>query len=278
MLGCAVLGIVACAEGEEGGDRPVARAYDQVLLWSDLRQVIPIEATPVDSTAMAEQYIEAWVKQQVVLHVAEQNQAGTGLGMEDQLEDYRRSLVIYNYEQALVDQKLDTAVSQAQIEEYYERNRANFELKEPSVRLRWFKVNEADKRVLRKQEERFLRGGDEDRHELELWLAQRGITIVDRSGIWSQASVVSSEMALEAALPDDLFLRDGRRVMKGEHGACFIEVLEHRPPNSTSPLEVVRADIRAILLNQRKLQLIEDMRASIYAQALENDHVERYAP
>jgi hypothetical protein len=33
------------------------------------------------------------------------------LDMEAQLEDYRRSLLIYNYEQALVEQKLDTAFS-----------------------------------------------------------------------------------------------------------------------------------------------------------------------
>ena len=75
------LGCVACGGVDDGLERPVARAYDQLLSWSDLRQVVPLEATVADSTAMADQYIEAWLKQQVVLHVAEQNLAAERLDM-----------------------------------------------------------------------------------------------------------------------------------------------------------------------------------------------------
>lgn len=258
-------------------DRPVARAYDQVLLWSDLRQVIPIEANSADSAALAEQYVEAWIKQQVVLHVAEQNQSADGLAMENQLEDYRRSLVIFNYEQALVDQKLDTSVTRAQTQAYYEQNLANFELKETTVRARWFKVNEVDRRELRKLEARFLRGTSEDQHELEVWLATHGVIITDRSTGWTPVSAVLSELRPGAVGSESLLQRTGRHTISSENGAWFIEVIEQRAANTPAPLELVQTDIRAILLNQRKLQLIEDMRASVYAQAIENKHVERLA-
>jgi hypothetical protein len=244
--------LVGCAGAEEGPDLPVAKAYDQVLSWTDLRQVIPLDATPEDSAAMADQYIEVWMKQQAVLHMAERNQATEGMAMEAQLEDYRRSLVIFNYEQALVDQKLDTAVSEGEIERYYADHQPNFELKETIVRMRWFKVNEPDKRILRRMEERFLKGAADDLRELEIWLAQNGVSINDRSMNWIPGST--------------------------ENGAWFLEIIERRAQNSVSPLDLVRSDIRAILLNQRKIQLIEDMRSSVYAQAIENKDVERIAP
>ena len=278
MVGCALLMGPGCGAVEEGPDRPIARAFDQVLSWDDLRQVIPPDASPADSAAMAEQYIEMWLRQQAILHMAEQNQVAGTLDMESQLEDYRRSLVIFGYEQALVDQKLDTAVTPADVEAYYTDHQPNFELKEAVLRMRWFKVNEPDKRTLRKMTDRFLHGDVDELHELELWLARSGITIIDHSDRWYPVTTVLAEMELASAQQGTDLGRTGKQVVTSENGAWFIDVVEFRAQNSISPLDMVRSDIRAILLNQRKLQLIEDMRASVYAQAIENKDVERFVP
>jgi len=278
MVGCALLMGPGCGAVEEGPDRPIARAFDQVLSWDDLRQVIPPDASPADSAAMAEQYIEMWLRQQAILHMAEQNQVAGTLDMESQLEDYRRSLVIFGYEQALVDQKLDTSVTAADVEAYFTDHQANFELKEDVLRIRWFKVNEPDKRTLRRMSDRFLNGDVDDLHELELWLARNGVTIIDHSNSWYPASTVRADMELPTAQQGADLTRPGKQVVTSDNGAWFIDVIEYRAQNSISPLDMVRSDIRAILLNQRKLQLIEDMRASVYAQAIENKDVERFVP
>lgn len=276
LLGCVVLGCSACDGTDERGDQLLARAFDQQLMWSDLRQVVPLEATTEDSAAMADQFIESWIKQQVLLHMAEQNQALDRMDIDAQLEDYRRSLVIFNYEQALVDQKLDTAVGAADIERYYSEHQANFELKETIIRARWFKVNELDKRALRRMEERFLRGTSEDLHELELTLAGKGVSIVDRSTTWTPIGVLLAELGIPETSGQGAIAPKGKQVIKGDQGLWFLEVLDSRAQNSVSPLEMVRSDIRAILLNQRKIQLIEDMRTALYAQAKENKDVERF--
>lgn len=272
MALAAVVCCVSCAGPDEGSDKVLARVFDQTLRWSDLRQVIPLDATPADSAALANQYIDAWAHQQVVLHTASVNQPDDDLDMEAQLEDYRRSLVIFNYEQALVDQKLDTAVSQEEIAAYYEKHQTDLELKDDMIRARWFKVNEPDKRVVRKMTQRFKSGGGNDLHEVELWLARSGVSIVDRSTNWIPASELRAEVPQEAV--DDLIARNGKDVFMQDEAAWFVEIMDHRSRNSPSPLELVRQDIRAILLNQRKLKLIEDMRRDVYEQALKNNDVE----
>lgn len=278
VMGCAMLTCSGCGNADEGPDRPLARAYEQVLSWDDLRQVIPPDASGADSAAMAGQYIEMWLRQQAILHMAEQNQVAGSLDLEAQLEDYRRSLVIFGYEQALVDQKLDTAVTPADVEAYYTDHQPNFELKEAVLRMRWFKVNEPDKRTLRKMTDRFLHGDVDELHELELWLARNGVTIVDHGSSWYPVTTAQAEMELPAVQQGVDLSRQGKQVVTSDNGAWFIDVVEFRAQNSISPLDMVRSDIRAILLNQRKLQLIEDMRASVYAQAIENKDVERFVP
>jgi hypothetical protein len=276
--GIFAVGCIACTSAKEGaGDRVLARAYDQVLRWSELRQVIPLESTPEDSTALAERFIDGWLRQQVVLHVSELNQPPVGSDMEAQIEDYRRSLVIFNYEQALVQQKLDTAVSAQEIAAYYDANQANFELKDNILRVRWFKVNEAEKRVLRKMEERFLRGDLDERRDVEIWLAQRGVSIIDRTESWISEMELRTAMALPAEETGPLS-KVGKRVVKEGTAAWFIEVVGSKDSTSPAPVELVEQDIRSILLNQRKLQLIAAMREDVYKDAIDNEDVERFDP
>lgn len=276
MAGIAAACSLSCTPPEDPADRPIARAYDQILNWSDLRQVIPMEADPQDSIALAQRFIDNWLRQQAVLHMAERNLSNEGIDLESQLEDYRRSLVIFNYEQALVEQKLDTLVTDQDIQAYFEAHKSNFELKDNIVRARWFKVNEPDKRVVRKMEERFMGGKNDQLHELELWLAQLGVSITDRSGTWTPWSEILQEVPFEGNEAEGIVARNGKGVVKQGTASWFVEVLEHRDRNSVSPLSLVRQDIRSILLNQRKLQLIETMRETVYKDALDHEDLELY--
>lgn len=274
LVGLVLPCIFSCSAPDDAADRVLARAYDEELRWSDLRQVIPLDATAADSTALAQRYINNWVEQHVVLHMAESNLPEERLDLNEQMEDYRRSLLIFKYEQALVEQKLDTSFSDAEIQRYYDEHKANFELKDNIVRARWFKVNEPDDRVVRKMGERFMDGSPDKLREVELWLAGLGVTISDRSMDWVPWAEVEAQVPLGERESADLLANNGKRVIREGGAAWFVEVLDHRSKNTISPLELVQQDIRSILLNQRKLKLIATMRANVYKQAQENNDVE----
>lgn len=126
MLVFAVLAalVVGCVDGDEGGDPVVATAYDERLHWSDLRQVIPMDLDPVDSAAMASAYVTSWLQQQVVLHKAEENIAEADKDFAPKLRDYRNSLLLFAYEQELVNQKLDTVVTIGTMESIWRPTRS----------------------------------------------------------------------------------------------------------------------------------------------------------
>lgn len=266
----------SCGPQADPSDPALARAYDETLYWSDIRQVVPMDATAEDSTALANAYINNWLRQRVVLRKAEENLAAEQKDFESKLADYRKSLIIFTYEQALVDQKLDTAVSRGEVEEYYEKNRDNFELRDNILRLRWFKVRESDKRTLKKLEDHFMSGDPSRMREVELWLAQRNVPIVDRSAQWSTFNDLRAEIPVLAAQGSEAELREGRRVFRDLEGGYFVDILELRRRDSASPLALVESDIRSILINQRKLLLLESMRDDVYQDAQANGHVEVY--
>lgn len=270
VLGAFVLG--ACGSDEDHDDPVIARAFDQQLRWSDLRQVVPMEATPEDSAATAQAYVENWLRQQVELHQAELNLAASQKQFEAELRDYRNSLLLTAYEEALVYQRLDTSITSDEVAAYYEANTQDFDLQDDILRARWFRVDSLEKRVLKRMEDRFLSGKPEQMRDVEIQLAELGVTITDRSEAWTTLGELSNVVPVESLPPVG---PEGRRlVVRKESSAWFVDILELRPRSSPSPIELVRQDIRTILLNTRKLELIKNMREDLYRQAIANKDVE----
>lgn len=261
-----------CGTDQDHDDPVLARAYDQYLRWSDLRQVVPMEALAEDSAAMAQAYINNWLHQQVELHHAELNLAAAEKEFEAELRDYRNSLLLFAYEDALVHQRLDTTITEAEIEAHYTAHRSDFDLKDDILRARWFRVDSMDKRVLKRMEQRFLSGKPEDMREVEIQLAERGTMITDRSRTWTTLADLRNEVPLEGA---PIAPAEGRRmVVRNGTVLWFLDILELRTRLEPSPIELVRQDIRTILLNQRKLLLVERMREDLYREAAASKDVE----
>lgn len=271
MLG---LALPSCAVDSSEDDPPIARVFNQVLHWSDLRQFVPIGTPAEDSAAMAEAFINGWMRQQVELHHAELNLSSDRKGFENELRDYRNSLLMHAYEEELVRQRLDTVISAQQLEANYQEHAGDFDLSEDILRARWFKVPMDDLRALKRMESRFLSGKPDDMREVEIALVQRAIAITDRSGQWTSLSDLRNEVPVEA-LPG--VGPEGRRiVIHANESAWFLDILELRPRHAPSPIELVRQDIRTILLNRRKLDLIEKMREDLLNDAIASKDVARY--
>lgn len=268
--------ITSCTGDGHEGDKVVARAYEEKLLWSDLRNVIPMNVSPQDSVALARQFIQNWTERRAVLHQAEQNLSEEDKDFQAQLQDYRNSLVIYAYEQALVQQKLDTVILSSEMEEYHRQNLANFQLREPIMRVRWAKVREGDKKLLRKLEDQFLSGDHEQIHQLEIWLAQRGVAIVENVSLWRTGQELAVSLSLSDPERFKLPGRSGKSVHEDGDALILLEILELRNAGDAAPLEFVSADIRSILINQRKLRLLQKMRNDLYLEAIEEQQIEIY--
>ena len=170
----AALLLAGCGADHDPSDRVVAEAYNDKLYWSDLRMVVPLTSSPDDLAAIARRYLDNWARNRVMLHMAEHNLDKDQINVEAQLKAYRESLLTFAYEQALVLQNLDTVVSGSQVQEYYDRNMANFQLKDNIVRVRWFKLREQDKRTIKRVEQLWRSNDREDLNELEVLLARHG--------------------------------------------------------------------------------------------------------
>lgn len=129
-----LLALFSCQKSDDDEDKVVATVYDKVLYQSDLQSVVYEGISRSDSIVRTKAFIDNWIRQQLLLHQAEDNFKKSELDFSKQIEDYRNSLIIYKYETQYVEKNLDTVVSEMEITRYIEKNNPSPELDRQAVR------------------------------------------------------------------------------------------------------------------------------------------------
>lgn len=129
-----ILTLASCQNSRNGnGDKIVATVYDKILYQSDLQDVLYEGISFNDSLVRTKAFIDKWIRRQLLIHQAENTIDKSELDFSRQMEDYRNSLIIYKYESMLVEQHLDTVISEEEIEKYLQDN-SPIEMDSESVR------------------------------------------------------------------------------------------------------------------------------------------------
>lgn len=111
---------------EEVDGVKIAKVNEAYLLEEQLLRDFPDELTGEDSINFRNQYIDNWVKEQVLLQMAENELPETKKDVDYQLQKYRNSLLIYEYEKQYISERLDTNVAFSEIEKFYNENQDEF--------------------------------------------------------------------------------------------------------------------------------------------------------
>ncbi|MCH7535395.1 MAG: hypothetical protein IH948_06560, partial [Bacteroidetes bacterium] len=118
----------------------VARVNDTFLYQEDLVKIIPENTSHEDSVRMVKAYIDDWVRNMLNYYNAVNHLTEDQIDVESEIQKYRNTLISYIYERELVLQKLDTVVTNKEIQEYYNENVNNLLLRDDIVRVRYIKV------------------------------------------------------------------------------------------------------------------------------------------
>ena len=256
-------------------DSPVvARVHDYELHLSDLHGLVSEGVCPEDSAAIVNNYIEQWIRQTVILTKAEKN---INDNFERQLREYKNSLLTYAYEQQIVEQLLDTVVTEAQIGEYYEKHSDEFRLKSAIVKAVYV-IAPAKSSALGKLRQIIGKGNfnESDIIELEATARRHDLTGYYDADNWM------SFYALQNAVPittynEGLYLRQNRTIQLNDDSTAYlVRILDYKITDDIAPLETQSEQIRSIILNHRKIDILNRLQNDLLSEAEENGSVKRY--
>ncbi|HAP01182.1 MAG TPA: hypothetical protein DCQ93_04580 [Bacteroidetes bacterium] len=261
---------------EEENGNPIARVYDTYLYTSDVEGVGKGAAKPEDSILAVKNYIDSWVRHQLILHYAEENLPEKNPELEKQLKDYRESLIIYLYEKELIAQKLDTVVSENEIDTYYKNHIDNFQLKSAVTRVRYIMLPKNTKPKLDSAIAWLKKPGEMNNSKLQNFCEDNAIKFQLNDSTWLSADELNAAFPLEENNLINAPYSKSFQQMSDSLYQYLVSFDDFKLKGTDAPIQYVRDNIVNIILNKRKLDYLSEIHNSIYNNAQDNKKFEVY--
>ncbi len=252
----------------KGGD-VVAEVGSEKLYRSDLNAVIPKGISQEDSTYLARQYINIWATELVYLGIAEQQLSKTEKDVSKELEDYRKSLLKYRYEQLYVNERLDTAVSDIMVEEYYNAHQDKFVLSRPLVKARFLSI--ADDSPAKEQIRKRMSSNEvEDLVEADSLAYSSAYKFTTWSDSWIDVTVLAREFPMDYETMFSQMKKQWVETVDTLGVARLAFIKDVMKKGEIAPVEYSAPAIKDIIISARKQTLISSLEQDLLNDAREN--------
>lgn len=251
----------------------VVSVYGKKLYKTDLENIVYDGISYNDSVLRAKVYIDKWVHHQLLIRQAENNLKPEQLDFSKRLEEYRNSLVINKYETELINQNLDTEVTEDQIYEYYKNNSGEFRLNRDIVRLASVTLpNDSKKKWIFTK---LFRDYDDLMIDSLTSLADQYALKYDLNiNEWRNFEEIVNTYNLKIK-DNKSFLNDKKFfVVNDEDTYTLVKICEYRLVGDESPCEMETDRIKYIILTNRKKSLLENLYNDLYSKAIQDKALE----
>lgn len=252
------------------GGEVVAEVGTSKLYRSDLEKVIPRGISSEDSVRLSMQYINSWAADLVYLKIAEEQLSKAEKDVSKELEDYRKSLLKYRYEQLYVNERLDTAVTDDLLEDYYVKHQDKFRLKRPLVKARYLCIA-SDSPSLEPIRKRMSSQDPEDVMEADSLAFSSAIRFTTWNDRWVDVTVLAGEFAMDYGTFLAGIDRKGwieRKDTLNLTRAAYVYAVS--PQEDVAPLEYCVPMIRDMIISARKQALVNSLERDLLKDAREN--------
>lgn len=254
---------------------PIARVHDKYLFPSDLTGLQVSGVNDKDSAMIVKNYIDRWIRTQLMVAQAEANLTEEEKNLQKQIENYKSSLLIYKYKQNLLKTKLDTLVSESEIQEYYESNPSNFLLSEHIIKGLYLKLPRSAPNLWRVRS--WYRSDEEDDIEkLEAYCYDHADVYEWYNQQWVYFDDLIQRIPVKITNRES-FLRYNNRIdVRDTTHQYFLSIRDYKLAGTTAPLSMVSDDIKSIILNKRKINFVQGLENEIYRDAQNRNIFEMY--
>lgn len=250
----------------------LARVKDKYLYKKDITDAGLKFATAEDSLKIVSEYIDNWIRHQLMVLYAEENLPSDKLDIENQIEDYRESLIVYIYEKEYISQNLDTAITDLQRKEFYETNISIFTLAEDIFQIKYLKISSDSPK--KDSIDIWLNNlEDEYRIRIEEYCEVYAIEYNLEDSIWINKSFLENNVSKYLVENFDL---NKKKIIEFDESpfTYYFKIVNFKINETNAPFEYVRVGIDRMILNKRKFKMKQDFNVNIYKDAAKNNTFE----
>lgn len=258
-----VLLLSSCFNNNEG--RIIASVNEKDLMLEEVLEEMPIQIE--DSSFFVERYMNEWIRKQLMIYHAEINLSSAIQNYDKQIKEYRASLLIYAYQQELINQNFDTSISLKQVTDYYNQYKDEFKLSKNIFKGRFIVVDRSAPKLinLNKWYKSNKESSLEDLNDYCQQFAKEYYLEDDR---WQYFSIFNQKLP-EYIIEESYFLENTKGVVfEDDNLRYYVFIKDYLINGSISPLEMEQEKIKNVLLNKNKIEYLKQLEDELYQNGL----------
>lgn len=264
-----LLSIFSCTKkGDDTGKIPVAEYKGQILYREDLKLVVPQGISASDSLDYINSYIKNWIEE-ALLYEKARNNIENNDEINNLVEQYRRSLIVYQYQQQLLNNKVETSISDEEVMAYYKEHFAQLILDESLIKGLFLKLP-IDAPKISQVREWYCNPTPKNLKLLEKYSIQNAVDydyFVDK---WVVFEDIKDRIPYEIKNNDSFIQNNDKLEVKDSSFIYFLYIDDYLLKGQKSPYEYALGSIRETLLNQRKMDFMKEFMKKLYEKEVDN--------
>ncbi len=259
-------------KSKELTEEPLARVNETFLYPSDISGMGAGNSQD-DSLKIVNVYISDWIQHSLIIDKAEKNLPKELLDIDKKVENYRQSLIIYNYESELIAQKLNKVIPEDEKQKYYAEYSSSFIVDDAIFNTEYIVLAKGTPQI-----ENWIRllksNTQEDLVQLRSFCKISSSKYEIEKNKWYTRDELIN--VLEA--PIDLFdkLNKNVEVVKFENSTSLVllKMHESKKTGEIAPYGRVEKDINQIILAKNKKIILDQIYKEIYDEGATNKQFE----
>lgn len=270
MLSCSSIG----GTDDSPKEQALVSVNGKTLYIEDLEDIIPQNLTPEDSILAAEAYIKMWIKNELVYEKAIENLSDKKQ-IEELVENYRRSLTVFTYQEQLLKERLSKKISDKDLESYYNSNSQQFDLNTDIIKGLFLKVPLTSTRLddLKKW---YRQGNDEAVENIEKYSLENAVNYDYFYDKWVDFTDVMNNIPAIIPSSQQFLVSNKNLEVQDSSYVYLLHIKEYVLAGKTAPFEYSKGEIMDILMNQRKEDFIKQFENDLYNTAVNNNKIKYY--
>lgn len=259
-----------CQNNKTDKGEIIASVYGKNLYKADLETISFEGINRNDSIVRARAFIDKWIRNQLLIHQAQNNLSAEELNFSKELEDYHNSLIINKYETKLISQNLNTEVSEDEIMRYYRNNSGNFRLNRNIIKFISVSLDNDSKQ--RQLFTKLLRDYDSILIDSITTLSDKyANSYAIEINKWHNFDEFAQSYKLSVD-KQETYMEENRFIItNNESETTLIRICDYRKIGDITPCELENDRIKYIILSNRKKKLLNKLYDDLYSKALRDN-------
>ncbi len=252
---------------QEDDDDVIASVHGKSLKIGDLNSIMPVyPLSEQDSAQYVETYIKDWVKEQLLVAEAKKFLSPEEQDVTKELEQYKQQLLIHKYKNKKINSINNAEITDDSIVSYYEANIEKFLLSYPIVKVKYI-VFPPGMEIPPDVNKAFMSSSPFP-ESVNDYIYSYATKYDDFNNRWINFNNLFLNTQHTPVNTIENLKQNKLISFESNNEKHIIIIEDYRLPGEQSPLDFVNNRIRNMLINNKKIDFLREIKDSLYNHAL----------